>query len=179
MNMAFAKNQSVTTSHLMTSHDLSGFKVRLSQEPIRSDLSENRLVFNCTRPLVGNTTWDGAYVSGTFYAAIDPDHSSAAEYIGINLKLDAYIPAYVSDIERLGMYLAISNPALRARITTHIEKIGVESAISKINVQKINNLPWNDFKAALILGRILIGLILIDNLQEKLNKNSKTQGEMA
>ena len=57
------------------------------QRPV--NLPEGWEIWNASRPLRGHKEWQGDFVRGIFYAAIDPDHADASRYRGDNLSLDA------------------------------------------------------------------------------------------
>ena len=46
-------------------------------------------VFNAPRPLYGHMTWDGEFVSGLFYAAVDPSEANTEAHVERNRALDA------------------------------------------------------------------------------------------
>lgn len=66
---------------------------------------EGWIVMNAPRPLLGNQTMEGAFLSGRFYAAIDPLDSMAAAFIKENEKLDARMVVVVSREMQMSMAL--------------------------------------------------------------------------
>ncbi len=53
------------------------------------DAPAGHLIHNAPRPLHGDKTWQGDFISGIFYAAIDPDGDGAEWFIQQNQNLDA------------------------------------------------------------------------------------------
>lgn len=69
------------------------------------DVPANWIVFNAPRPLVGHKTFDGDFVCGRFYAAVDPSAEFAADYVRQNLELDARIAIFAPLDVQLAMAL--------------------------------------------------------------------------
>lgn len=59
-------------------------------------IPDDWLIFNASRPLVGDKTWDGDFVHGRHYAAIDPNGKYADRNIEQNRKLDGWALNYKS-----------------------------------------------------------------------------------
>lgn len=60
------------------------------------------LVFNAPRPIYGAVTWQGVFLHGIFYAAVDPaDGEYSRQYMEANGKFDAYLIRYIdmTDVE--------------------------------------------------------------------------------
>ena len=71
--------------------DVSGIKARFTAETVM-DVPTNWVVMNAPRPLLGTKTLEGGpFLSGRFYAAIDPADSMAATFLAENVKLDARV----------------------------------------------------------------------------------------
>ena len=71
--------------------DVSGIKARFTAETVM-DVPANWIVMNAPRPLLGTKTMEGGpFLSGRFYAAIDPADSAAAAFVAENVKLDARV----------------------------------------------------------------------------------------
>jgi hypothetical protein len=60
-----------------------------------SGIPTNWELYNAPRPLYGKT-WEGDFISGIFYAAIDPSHPDASIWREENRKLDATRIMFVS-----------------------------------------------------------------------------------
>lgn len=56
-------------------------------------------IHNAPRPLYGDITWQGEFVSGIFYAAFDPEHPDAEFYTRRNAELNAIELTWVSEDE--------------------------------------------------------------------------------
>ena len=50
---------------------------------------ENWIVCNAPRPLYGDYNWEGPFITGVFYAGIDPEGDEAAFCLHRNAELDA------------------------------------------------------------------------------------------
>lgn len=71
--------------------DVSGVKARFTAERVM-DVPDGWIVMNAPRPLLGTKTLEGGpFMSGRFYAAIDPADSMAAGFVAENIKLDARV----------------------------------------------------------------------------------------
>ena len=71
--------------------DVSGVKARFIAERVM-DVPADWIVMNAPRPLLGTKTLDGGpFLSGRFYAAIDPAESAAKSFVEQNVKLDARV----------------------------------------------------------------------------------------
>lgn len=71
--------------------DVSGMKARFTSETVM-DVPGDWIVMNAPRPLLGTKTLEGGpFLSGRFYAAIDPADSAAAAFVVENKKLDARV----------------------------------------------------------------------------------------
>ncbi len=51
---------------------------------------------NAPRPLLGHKLWTGDFVSGIFYAVLDPTEMNYGAVLDFNIKQDATILEYVS-----------------------------------------------------------------------------------
>ena len=71
--------------------DVSGVKARFTAETVM-DAPADWIIMNAPRPLLGTKTLEGGpFMSGRFYAAIDPADSMAAALVAENIKLDARV----------------------------------------------------------------------------------------
>ncbi len=55
------------------------------------------IIFNAARPIPGHVTWQGEFLSGVFYAAIDPAGDRAEYYTQRCVALDAKQLLFVSE----------------------------------------------------------------------------------
>lgn len=62
--------------------------IRIADRP--TDIPQNWPIHNAPRPLYGQKTWQGDFVHGVFYAAIDPTDKDSDWRIKSNEALDAY-----------------------------------------------------------------------------------------
>ena len=60
-------------------------------------IPENWTIWNAPRPLYGDTAWEGDFVHGIFYAAIDPDSPFSESNIKDNISLDAWQLDFVTE----------------------------------------------------------------------------------
>ena len=60
---------------------------RVGKRP--SNIPEAWRGFNAPRPLMGHRTWQGPFVSGIFYAAVNPEGEYAQAYLERNHRNDA------------------------------------------------------------------------------------------
>ena len=60
-------------------------------------------IYNAPRPLYGTVTWQGDFVSGIFYAAIDPEDGFGHDMEDQNLALDARVLEYLTEDEAVAM----------------------------------------------------------------------------
>jgi len=60
------------------------------------NINSGWIIFNAPRPLVGNKTWQGDFISGIFYAAVDPSDAMAHDFISNNEMNGAKIIEYTT-----------------------------------------------------------------------------------
>ena len=65
----------------------------------------NWIVMNAPRPLLGHTTMQGDFLTGRFYAGIDPCDDMASHYIKANVQLDARLVVEVSRETQMALAL--------------------------------------------------------------------------
>lgn len=70
------------------------------------EVSEGWVVMNAPRPLVGNETMSGDFLTGRFYAAIDPADYMADKFVEKNRELDARLVVVVSKDTQMEMAMA-------------------------------------------------------------------------
>lgn len=58
-------------------------------------IPEDWEVWNASRPLYGEITWQGEFLCGVFYAALDPNDPYCQERRKRNQELDGYLITYV------------------------------------------------------------------------------------
>ena len=81
---------------------------------------DNYYIFNAARPLHGQITWQGDFIHGVFYAAVDKDFAQSKVIIERNVNLDGHILQFVTESE------------VREKLQAHYNKI----APGKIDVSK-------------------------------------------
>jgi hypothetical protein len=57
---------------------------RVGERP--DDVPVGWRVFNAPRPLHGHKTWQGAFITGVFYAAVEPEGAYADDYVEHNRR---------------------------------------------------------------------------------------------
>ena len=89
---------------------LDGIPCRPYTGDIPSEVPKSWIIFNAPRPIHGHVQWQGDFLSGVFYAAVDPESVSRGWMIQDNQALDAIIaiPCDYEDMERV--VLARMNP---------------------------------------------------------------------
>lgn len=87
--------QSSLVSAIYEPIDIDHIKTRMV-DALSVNLPNDWIVMNAPRPLLGSKTAEGDFVTGRFYAAIDPKDSMAKKYIEENIKLDARLLVVVS-----------------------------------------------------------------------------------
>ena len=78
--------------------------IRLTDRP--ADIPAHWPICNAPRPLYGTRTWQGDFIHGVFYAAIDPADEFSAGWLKRNEELDAYEIIYMSRDEAISVALA-------------------------------------------------------------------------
>lgn len=75
-------------------------------EAFPAEIPGGWIVMNAPRPLLGHQMMNGDFVTGRFYAAIDPNDSMAEKYIEENRKLDARVLVVVPKDVQMEMAMA-------------------------------------------------------------------------
>lgn len=97
--------------------------LRTRGEVVPADVDANALIFNAPRPLLGTKTWQGDWVAGIFFAAVNPDDPYRAGWIKENQALDAALLTFVSEDEgrrRVQEYLQAEYGATVGEITSDV-----------------------------------------------------------
>lgn len=68
--------------------------IRIGPRP--ADIPQEWPIHNAPRPLYGQKTWQGDFVHGIFYAAIDPADEYSAGFVRENERNDAYELVFMS-----------------------------------------------------------------------------------
>jgi hypothetical protein len=91
----------------------------VTQDPSNrpADIPENWIILNAPRPLYGHKQWDGPFLHGIFYAAIDPDDDAGNWMLKNSISLDAWVVAYVTFSQKIEM--------IKKRYPKYAEKIAV------------------------------------------------------
>jgi hypothetical protein len=61
------------------------------------NIPNNWTIWNAPRPLYGDTAWQGDFIHGIFYAAIDPDSIFSESNTKDNISLDAWQLEFVTE----------------------------------------------------------------------------------
>lgn len=106
----------------------------LSQRP--EHIPAHWTIYNASRPIWGHITWERPFLSGIFYAAIDPDGEDANRWAERNGSLDAVKVEYVTQEQVLDAYLA----SIPSKFAAMYEKAGdelrqqcIEAGLRKLN----------------------------------------------
>ncbi len=77
--------------------EIDGMRVAVSADVNQAPLNvpPNWIVFNAPRPLYGDREWQGDFLHGRFYAAVDPNGDKAEWCIKENKSLDAWVYQFV------------------------------------------------------------------------------------
>ena len=104
------------------------------------------IVMNAPRPLLGSVTMQGDFVTGRFYAAIDPDDSMAKSFICENVKLDARIVVVVDRDTQ--MELALHGNKYRDQYM----ELDAESRFEHLSsqIENFRNLPFGELSKAIL-----------------------------
>lgn len=66
-------------------------------EVVPDGVAADALIFCAPRPLFGTKTWEGDWVAGRFFAAVNPDDPFRGGWIKENKSLHAALLTFVSD----------------------------------------------------------------------------------
>ena len=77
----------------MSSKETTILKVRAE----RPDVEQDWLIFNAPRPLYGHKEWQGDFLHGVFYAAVDRHGDRAAWMVRENCMLDGWILEHIDE----------------------------------------------------------------------------------
>ena len=124
------------------------FKTRMVDK-LSVDVPPGWIVMNAPRPLLGNMTMQGDFVTGRYYAAIDPEDSMAAAYVRENSKLDARLLAVVSRDTQMEM--AMHGSQYRARYMEREPDERYEWLSSPL--EKFIDMPFGELSKAILQAR--------------------------
>jgi hypothetical protein len=65
------------------------------------DVPEGWSIWNAPRPLYGHKNWQGDFLHGRFYVAVEPDGDFADRFIKENISLDAWQIEYITEDEAI------------------------------------------------------------------------------
>jgi N12 class adenine-specific DNA methylase/predicted RNA methylase len=119
--------------------DIAHLKTRLV-ETLPDDIQDGWIVMNAPRPLRGNETFNGEFVSGRFYSVIDPDDLMAEKYVEKNLELDARL--LVAIPRDLQMEMAMHGSNYRDRYMEVDADQRYEMLSSSLN--KLRDMPYGE-----------------------------------
>ena len=74
-------------------------QTRTTRKPRHATVPPHWTIYNAPRPLFGHMNWTGDFITGLFYAAIDPNGPGAEEDTERNRAFNAVIVNYVTDLE--------------------------------------------------------------------------------
>ena len=134
--------------------DLSKFKVRITSTPIATDgnrIPDGWIVFNASRPLIGDITWKGDFLRGVHYAAVNPNGEFSKGNIVTNSKLDASIVRYLDEKTIQNMYLHSVSDVMRQRLIKTIQDKGISSRARAdfLSNNRVQDLPYDAFNELL------------------------------
>ena len=85
----------------------------MNEMPVRTTVSPRPAhvpaawpIFNAPRPLCGTVTWTGEFLTGIFYAAVDPADPAAAAFIAHNRRDAAVVVEYVAAADLIAAHKA-------------------------------------------------------------------------
>lgn len=96
-------------------------------------------IYNAPRPLFGTRVWQGDFISGVFYAAVDPNDPDANRFRENNKNLDATLLEFVtrqSVIDEMVQYYHDKYPADK------VEKIFTEHPLDDMKTQEMLIQTW-------------------------------------
>jgi len=88
------------------------------------------IVYNAPRPIWGHTKWQGDFVTGVFYAAVDPEMDDADEMVAHNQLQHAAELTFISEEE------------WRRRVEEYGRKMSAEYEIN------LDDFEWADIEAS-------------------------------
>lgn len=121
---------------------ISSAKTRLATNN-QMDVPLDWIVMNAPRAIEGNKTFrNGEFLSGKYYAAIDPNDTKATAYISSNIKNGAVVVLITSQEEQIEMALAANENCRAAymKMRPDIRAIGVEVLVTNLECKQFNEL---------------------------------------
>lgn len=147
--MLLGGGQAPTSNEAM----VADYKVRLTTEDPRKDATEtvpdDWFIVNAARPIMGNVMWNGDFLAGRFYAAIDPKSEFATSNLDTDHKLDARLVKALDKKTVVNLYLNTLPEKIRPRIIERLKDDSLDDMYVEVNWSKINDLPYGEFKALL------------------------------
>jgi hypothetical protein len=122
---------------------LDGVKARMV-DALPVDVPEGWILMNAPRPLLGQKTMEGAFVSGRHYAALDPEDSMTPGYLKENVALDARLVVAVP--REVQMDVALHGNEYRDRYMEFETEQRFEMLSSQL--EKLRDLPFGELKKA-------------------------------
>jgi len=119
--------------------DVDHFKTRMV-ESMPVEVQDGWLVMNAPRPLLGNETMTGEFVTGRFYAAIDPADIMADKYVEENQNLDARLLVVVPREVQVDLALE-GNPYREQYLALDVEERYVRLSGQ---LEKFKDLPFGE-----------------------------------
>ncbi len=117
-----------------------------------SDIPTSWMIFNAPRPLWGTKTWEGYFLHGIFYAAIDPADEFRERMIRDNVDNDGWVTIWLPRSYVLGWFVGyaedngvdIKDPFITEDIIKDcfyqyhaVDKIDIEDFLKNIENHKV------------------------------------------
>lgn len=135
-----------------------------------ASLEGNQVLMNAARPLVGIKTYEGAFLSGRYYAVLDPLLDSFSQNLQTNLKLDASCVIFATEDEQLLM--AIN----QSKYVAEYLELAAKGSTKEVRhlISDINNKPYEQARAMLAQARAALNnLTLTEYAKQNIQPISK------
>jgi hypothetical protein len=114
----------------------------ISESPRPADVPESWVIFNAPRPIYGEKKWDGEFLNGRFYAALDTtDRDWAAKFIEENRMLRASVVVYMSQEELLKTAWALA----RRDNAEYIDDSTTDEDVRRSFYHDVESLKYGEF----------------------------------
>lgn len=125
--------------------NVDSIKAVITSEQQMPGTPDNWIVMNAARPLLGTETLsNGEFLSGRFYAAIDPQDYMAQAYIDSNVKMDASVVFVADKATQAAMALQTIRPQYQAAYMEMDEDERAASISGFVN--KLNGKTYGELK---------------------------------
>ena len=110
------------------------------------DVPDGWILMNAPRPLLGQKTMEGDFVSGRHYAALDPTDSMTHAYLKENVELDARVLVVVP--REMQMEVALHGNEYRDK---YMEvEVGQRYEMLSSHLEKLRDLPYGKLSKAIV-----------------------------